>query len=66
MKFTFHDEKEPKQKFAWFPVCINEEKRIWIWLERYTEKVVERYGIGGVLYYRESKDASGESTGMVG
>lgn len=66
MMFTFHDEREPKRKFAWFPVCINEEKRIYVWLEHYTERVMQRYGLGGVTYYRESKGADGEATGIVG
>ena len=64
--FKFRDEKEPKRKFAWLPVCINDEKHVWVWLEYYTEKVICRYGIGGVQYHRECKGVSGTPSGFVG
>lgn len=66
MIFELRDERKPIKKFAWLPVCVDENRRIWIWLESYMETVIGRYGIGGVTYYRQSKRWSGVASGIFG
>lgn len=67
MEFVY-DYNKVKTKFAWLPVCVSEDEdtSIYIWLEPYTESVVKRYGLGGVIYKRTSKNYSGNVSGFFG